>query len=140
MTDLFVDTSAFYALADKKDTNHRRARTCLAALQRKGQALVTTTDVFDEIVTLVRYRLGHPAAVTLGDQLSGSSWCRVLEVTDDIRRGAWDIFVRYTDQAFSFTDCTSFATMRSMHLLDAFTFDRPDFAAAGFVVRPGPGA
>jgi predicted nucleic acid-binding protein len=136
MTDLFVDTSAFYALADKKDTNHRRARAFLAALQRKGQALLTTTDVFDEIVTLVRYRLGHRAAVTLGDKLSVSSWCRVLEVRDDIRRGAWDIFVRYTDQAFSFTDCTSFATMRSMHLSEAFTFDRRDFAAAGFVVRP----
>jgi uncharacterized protein len=137
MTDLFVDTSAFYALADRKDSNHRRARAFLAALQRKGQSLLTTTDVFDESVTLVRYRLGHQAAVTLGDKLSASKWCRVLEVRDDLRRSAWDIFVRYTDQTFSFTDCTSFATMRSMRLSDAFTFDRRDFAAAGFVALPG---
>jgi predicted nucleic acid-binding protein len=136
MTDLFVDTSAFYALADKQDTNHRRARAFLAAVQRKGQALVTSTDVFDETVTLVRYRLGHRAAVTLGDRLADSRWCRIVEVMDDTRRSAWDIFVRYADQTFSFTDCTSFATMRAMHLGEAFTFDRGDFAAAGFVVRP----
>jgi predicted nucleic acid-binding protein len=136
MTEVFVDTSAFYALADKKDTNHRRARTFLAALQRKGQPLLTSTDVFDETVTLVRYRLGHRAAVKLGDELSDSRWCRIVGITDDAHRGAWDIFVRYSDQTFSFTDCTSFATMRSMHLSDAFTFDRRDFAAAGFVVRP----
>jgi hypothetical protein len=136
MTDLFVDTSAFYALADKEDTNHRRARAFLTTLQRKGQALVTTTDVFDETVTLVRYRLGHPAAVTLGGKLLESRWCRIVEVMDETRRGAWDIFVRCADQTFSFTDCTSFATMHSMHLPVAFTFDRRDFAAAGFVARP----
>jgi predicted nucleic acid-binding protein len=136
MTDLFVDTSAFYALADKKDSNHRRARAFLTALQRKGQALVTTTDVFDETVTLVRYRLGHRAAVTLGGKLLESRWCRIVEIMDETRRGAWDVFVRYADQTFSFTDCTSFATMRSMHLPEAFTFDRRDFAGAGFLARP----
>jgi len=136
MTDLFVDTSAFYALADKKDTNHRRASAFLTALQSKERALVTSTDVFDETVTLVRYRLGHRAAVTLGDRLVHSRWCRIVEVMDATRSGAWDIFVRYADQTFSFTDCTSFATMRAMHLTEAFTFDGRDFAAAGFVVRP----
>jgi predicted nucleic acid-binding protein len=136
MTDLFVDTSAFYALADKKDTNHRRARTFLASLQRAGRPLLTTTDVFDETVTLARYRIGHPAAVILGDRLADSKWCRVVDVGDDTRRSAWEIFVRYADQTFSFADCTSFATMRSMRLTEAFTFDRRDVAAAGFLVRP----
>src|SRR5438309_10565931 len=133
---MFVDTSAFYALADKKDTNHRRARAFLAYLQRKGQALLTSTDVFDETVTLVRYRMGHRAAVTLGDKLAESRWCRIVDVMNDTRRSAWDTFVRYADQTLLLTDCTSFATMRSMHLSEAFTFDRRDFAAAGFVVRP----
>ena len=65
----------------------------------------------DEIVTLVRYRLGHGAAVTLGDG----------------------------DQSFSLTDCTSFATMRAREITEAFTFDRTDFETAGFTVVPGRG-
>jgi hypothetical protein len=43
------------------------------------------------------------------------------------------IFVQYADRTFSFTDCTSFALMRTMELTEAFTFDRTDFRAAGFV-------
>jgi predicted nucleic acid-binding protein len=76
-------------------------------------------------------------AVEFGEKVAASKWCRVVEVTEGTRRGAWEIFVRYADQSFSLTDCSSFAIMRSMHVGDAFTFDRTDFAAAGFVVRPG---
>jgi uncharacterized protein len=132
----FVDTSAFYALADKRDTNHRRARATLKTLARRGGSLLTTTDVFDEAVTLVRYRLGHQAAVKVGQGLLGSSWCRLVEVSRETRQAAWEIFTRYSDQSFSFTDCTSFATMRAMNLTEAFTFDRADFGTAGFLVRP----
>jgi predicted nucleic acid-binding protein len=57
-------------------------------------------------------------------------------VSDDIRATAWQIFVRYDDQLFSFTDCTSFALMRSLGIGDAFTFDRRDYLAAGFVPLP----
>jgi predicted nucleic acid-binding protein len=132
----FVDTSAFYALADRGDVNHRRARAALAALSRSGWQLVTTTDVFDETATLVRYRLGHRAAVKVGAGLLASSWCRVVEISRDARQAAWETFVRCEDQSFSFTDCTSFATMTAMGLTEAFTFDRRDFAAAGFLIRP----
>jgi uncharacterized protein len=136
MSDLFVATSAFYALVDKKDRNHKRATAFLETWPRQRRALVTSTDVFDETVTLLRYHVGHGVAVAFGEKLVASRWCRVVEVTEPIRRSAWDIFVRYADQSFSLTDCSSFALMRSMQLADAFTFDRRDFAAAGFVARP----
>jgi uncharacterized protein len=133
---IFVDTGAFYALADGGESTHAVARTTLAGLERAGHDLLTTTDVLDEIVTLVRYRLGHTAAAALGDKLLTSSWCRVVPVTDEVRSAAWEIFVKYDDQEFSLTDCTSFATMRARHIIEAFTFDRTDFAAAGFRTVP----
>jgi predicted nucleic acid-binding protein len=140
VTAVFVDTGALYALADAGESTHSRARATLAALGREGRALLTTTDVVDEIVTLARYRLGHAPAVSLGERLFRSKWCRVVEVPDDIRAEAWKIFVRYDDQRFSLTDCTSFATMHARHLVEAFTFDRTDFLAAGFSVVPDPNA
>jgi predicted nucleic acid-binding protein len=133
---LFVDTSAFFALADGQDGNHARARRALSRLSRDGRELVTTTYVFDEIVTLVRYRLGHKSAKALGERILASTWCRLIDVTEELRDEAWRIFLRHADQSFSFTDCTSFATMRSMRLSEAFTFDRRDFAAAGFTPVP----
>ena len=137
MSAVFIDTGAFYALADTGESTHALAKATLEGLEKKQTVLVTTTDVVDEIVTLVRYRLGHAAAVTLGNRLLESSWCRVVDVTDEIRSAAWLVFVQYEDQRFSLTDCTSFATMRTMEIAEAFTFDRTDFLAAGFSVVPG---
>ena len=87
-------------------------------------SLVTSSDVFDESATLIRYRLGHRAAVAFGEKLQCSTLCRLIDVTNPMRTAGWDLFVRYHDQEFSLTDCTSFALMRSMDLVDAFTFDR----------------
>jgi predicted nucleic acid-binding protein len=136
VTPLFVDTSAFYALAHPKERNHGAAKRFLRLAARKKRALVTSTDVFDEAVTLVRLRFGHAIALELGDRVLHSRWCRMIEVEDRLRGAAWEIFSRFDDQQFSFTDCTSFAIMRSMSIDEAFTFDRRDFAAAGFAVVP----
>jgi predicted nucleic acid-binding protein len=139
VTSVLVDTSAFFALTDRSDVNHARARKALARLGRDGRELLTTTYVLDETLTLVRLRLGHPHAVTLGEKLMASTWCRILDISAELRQAAWEIFVRHSDQTFSFTDCTSFAVMRAMRLSEAFTFDRGDFGAAGFVVVPPVG-
>jgi predicted nucleic acid-binding protein len=139
MSTVFVDTSAFFALVDPTETNHRRAKAHLKSLLRGRHTLLTTTDVFDESVTLIRYRVGHAPALTFGTELRASSWCRLVDVTAETRELAWNLFARHADQSFSFTDCTSFATMQSMHVSEAFTFDRRDFGGAGFVVAPGPG-
>ena len=92
--------------------------------------------MLDETVTLVRRWAGHAVAVELGERIMGSGWCRLMDVTEADRRRAWELFRRFDDQVLSLTDCTSFALMESMDLLDAFTFDRADFGAAGFVCWP----
>jgi hypothetical protein len=136
MTALFVDTSAFVALADRQDAHHAGARRLLRRLTAQRRPLVTSTGVFDELVTFVRMRLGHAVAVKVGEHLLQTRWCRLVDVDDATRLAAWQIFARYQDQLFSLTDCTSFALMRAMHLGEAFTFDRRDFAAAGFTPLP----
>ena len=136
MKPVFVDTSAFVALANKKDRHHASARRFLRSLARSRRPLVTSTDIADEAVTLTRMRLGHRIAVEIGDAIFESRWCRLLEIDSALRERAWTLFRRYDDQTFSLTDCTSFAVMRSLAIEDAFTFDRKDFAAVGFVPVP----
>ena len=131
MSPVFVVSGAFAALADRNDRHHREARRLLRRLARKRRTLVTSTDVVDELSTLVRMRVGHAAAVRIGERLMQTRWCRIVEVSEDMRDAAWQLFVRYHDHVFSFTDCTSFALMRAMSLEEAFTFERGDFATAG---------
>jgi len=133
LTSLFLDTSAFVALVDRKDRNHGAAKQILKTAARRRRPLVTSTYVLDETVTLLRFKLGHDAAVEFGERLTTTTWCRTVEVDPDLRAMAWQIFVQYQDQMFSFTDCTSFALMRAMGLTEAFSFDRTDFGAAGFI-------
>ena len=136
MKSAFVDTSAFIALVDPKDCNHTAAKGALRAFATAKTPLVTSTDVADEVITLVRRRMGHRTAVRAGEALLRSRWCRLLDVDSATREAAWGIFVRYKDHLFSFTDCTSFALLRALNTTEAFTFDKTDFSAAGFVVVP----
>jgi uncharacterized protein len=132
----YVDTSAFVALANRRDRNHQAAKNQLTSFSRRRVSLVTSTDVADEVITLVRMKLGHDAAVKAGHAILESRWCKLLEVEANVRGEAWNLFVRYRDQTFSFTDCTSFALMHRFELHEAFTFDRRDFTAAGFTALP----
>jgi predicted nucleic acid-binding protein len=43
----------------------------------------------------------------------------------------WQMFKRYTDKAFSFTDCTSFVVMRHHGIWEAFTNDH-NFEQVGY--------
>ena len=136
MRAVFVDTSAFVALIDRADRNHSAAKRCLRRLAHIRRPLVTSTYVIDETLTLIRMDLGHSTAVAFGNRLRETRWCQVIEVGEATHASAWGILVRYDDQLFSFTDCTSFALMRAADIDTAFTFDRRDFSAAGFAVIP----
>jgi len=59
----------------------------------------------------------------------------MVEVNGDLRKRAWEVFVKYRDHRFSYTDCTSFAVMRQMGIDKVFGYDR-DFEVVGFVVVP----
>ncbi len=81
-------------------------------------------------------RVGDAAALTFGERLAETSWCRTIHVDGALRAEAWKIFVRFADRMFSFTDCTSFAVMRALDLTEAFTFEGRDFGAAVFTPLP----
>ena len=123
MERLFVDTTALAALYDRSDRNHAPALRCWKRFRKEAVELWISDYILDETLTLIRMRVGHGEAVRLGESLM-TSGINLLEVTPEVREAAWDIFVRYEDKDFSFTDCTSFALMREISVSRAFTFDR----------------
>ena len=132
---VFVDTSAWIAIYIKDDQNHRAARAQWEELIERKAMLVTTNYVIDEAITGVRAFAGHALAVELGEALFTSRLLRRVRIDEVMEKEAWSLFKRYDDQAFSFTDCTSFAAMQAEGLTTAFTFDE-DFSIAGFQVLP----
>jgi predicted nucleic acid-binding protein len=63
MGQLFVDTWAWYALADRYDRDHVAAQQAIDSLLSDGESLVTTNFVVAESITLIRYHLHHTAAI-----------------------------------------------------------------------------
>lgn len=125
---LFVDTSAWYAAADRGDTSNERAKQILAA----GEALVTTDHVLIETWLLVRHRLGRGAAERFWGGLRGGA-AAIEPVTAADLENAWTIGEAFSDQDFSIVDRTSFAVMQRLGLERVAAFD-DDFA----VFRYGP--
>lgn len=129
MKRVFVDTSGWYAAADSRDPDHSAVARWL---RRNTLPLITTDYVFDETITLVRIELGHPAAVRFGESLLASAAVQIVSIIAEDREGAWQIFKKFEDQRFSFTDCTSFAVMKRLSLAQALTVDE-HFLLMGFV-------
>jgi uncharacterized protein len=128
---IFVDTSAWLALADRSDQHHAAAVAKSSEIKRRKIALITSEYVFDEAVTLILYRISHRAAVMFGDSLVSSNIAVIEDVNELLRNQAWELFKRYSDKELSFTDCTSFVLMRRQAITKAFTFDA-HFKQMGF--------
>ncbi len=132
---IFVDTSAWLALYDKKDQNHKTAKEAAKYLKNKKIPLITTDYIFDETVTIIRMKVGHKEAVNFGNFLLRSKVVNIIEVNKMFKKRAWDIFVKYKDHRFSYTDCTSFAVMQQMKIDKVFGYDK-DFEVLNFSLFP----
>ena len=125
---LFVDTSIWYAAADKSDTSNSRAKAILSG----GEPLVTTDHILIETWTLIRNRLGRRAAERFWDALRNGVAAIETVVAADLET-AWEIGGSFRDQDFSIVDRTSFAAMRRLGIERAASLD-DDFA----IFRFGP--
>lgn len=136
MEQYCVDTSAFYAVKDLSDQHYAEAVAFMKQVQKSPSLrLVTSNFIVDESLTLIRMKLGHQAAIQFGRQIRESKIVEVIYITEAIEEQAWQIFTKYSDKDYSFTDCTSFAVMEERSLVNAFTFDK-HFAQHGLVMRP----
>jgi predicted nucleic acid-binding protein len=127
---IFVDSSFWIALSDRRDGRHEQATALLRTHQ--GGALVTTNHVCGETWTFLRKRHGHRAAVRFLDTTEGTARLRVAAASEEVEREAWSWLRRHDERVYSFVDATSFALMRSLGIREALAFD-DDFTAAGFV-------
>jgi predicted nucleic acid-binding protein len=133
---IFIDTSAFLALENRKDEYHKPALIFRDFLLQSKEPLLTSDYVLDESYTIIRLRAGHSIAVEFGEMIQASDLVEIKYVPKEILREAWHIFKSFADKQFSFTDCTSFALMESLQIRAAFTFDHHFNQYGKFDIRP----
>lgn len=132
---LFLDTGYVLALEISSDTNHAAASQHWRSLTADLSPLVTTSYVFDEIVTFFNSRGLHAKAVQVGDNLLSSAFVELISVDEALFAEGWAYFQQHQDKRYSLTDCLSFVVMRKRAISTALAFDK-HFVQAGFVKQP----
>lgn len=128
---VFVDTGAWFAYFVRRDPDHPSA---VEWVRQNRQPLVTTDYVFDELLTLLALRESRRAAVAAGNLLWAQQVADLERVAHDDLSEAWEVFQRYQDKDWSFTDCTSKVVIERLQIAEAFAFDR-HFEQFGTVTR-----
>jgi uncharacterized protein len=117
---IFIDTSAWYAASSTRDVNHRDA---VLFLSTAREQLYTSDSIIDETSTLFRSRSEDQHALAFGKELIEDGFTKVIRISDQDFLDAWDVFQRFADKQWSFTDCTSRVVMERLGIQKAFAFD-----------------
>jgi len=117
---IFVDTGAWFAAFVPNDADYALAE---AWLETNVSRLVTTDDVFDELMTLLKIRGEFQRALRIGAALLAEEIADLVWVRPDDVQHAWETFRRYEDKGWSFTDCVSRVVMQRLGIQQAFAFD-----------------
>jgi predicted nucleic acid-binding protein len=133
--ELFVDASAWIALADADDQHYAEAAKLYPDLLKNYRRLVTTNLIVAEAYILIRRELGHEAGITFLSRIKASPRIERVYADAELEAQAETILGRYQDQLFSYADAVSFALMRQRGIEEAFAFDKY-FAVAGFSLLP----
>lgn len=135
MNALFLDTGYLIALEAADDQHHREALKHWKIWSESLPLLVTTSYVFDEVVTFFNSRKRHAKAVELGNLLLESPSVQMVHIDQALFKKAWGHFVKHKDKSYSLTDCASFLVMKQFRIRKALTFDK-HFIQAGFEKMP----
>lgn len=130
---IFVDTSAFYALIDRSDQHHGKAKAVWPALLEDGITLVTTNYTVAETVTVLQYRISFEAACVWYRDVLGV--LQVHWVDENSHRLACELWVNLGRRRFSLVDCANYITMSQNRIEKAFCF-KQNYREQGFEILP----
>ena len=135
LDDVFVDTSAWVALADKDDSHHKEAAAGYPSIFKNHKTLVTSNLVVAETYIVLLKELRHKAAIEFLERIKASP--RILKIcsNENIETEAEGILAKYIDQDFSYADAVSFVIMKRQKIRTSFCFDK-HFVTAGFTNIP----
>lgn len=130
---VFTDTSAFFALLDRDDANHAKAKKAWTDLLGRDDTLITSNYVIVESSALVQHRLGIEALRGFYEDML--PLINVEWIDESVHRSGISALLAAARRKLSLVDCVSFEVMRKAGVKTAFVFD-PHFEEQGFRCIP----
>ena len=121
---ILVDTCALIAVRNADDINHKKAMEIMVPVLRGEYGKVFVSDyIFDEAVTLAYIRTGNKKFVYDIAKFTRSKPINLRFIEPSDFENAWELYRKFDDKHFSFTDCTNIAVMQRLDIDTLFTFD-----------------
>lgn len=96
MSKVFLDTSYLLALELARDQNYPLARQHWQSIGQPPPSFVTTSYVFDEVVTYFNTRGHHAKAIQVGNNLLFSPSVQFIHIDEAIFRRGWAYFQQHS--------------------------------------------
>ena len=130
---VFIDTSAFLAILDADDKNHRKAKAKWTELISSEAILFSNNYVLVETLALVQHRLGMGAVRAFNDDIL--PLINVEWVDEAVHKAGINALLVALRRKLRIVDCVSFASMRLLGVKTVFAFDA-HFEEQGFNCIP----
>ena len=121
---IFIDSSAFYLIINKSERLHKIAKKTFNKIILDNDILVTSDYIIDETLTLVSRKWGKYYAIEFWDSIKNSDILKVMKLSESQFYKTIDLFRKYKDHNFSFTDYSCFIIMNDLKINKVFTFDK----------------
>lgn len=125
--EIIVDTSALIAFFVRSETHHQAAQQyCRKNPQKRW---IILESVFDETVTWIRTRISSQASIQIGQILREEH--RYINLSDANDTATWEVFCKYDDKKWSYTDCSILVMAHRLKVFEIFAFDEHIHQMAG---------
>lgn len=131
--EVFIDTTAWIALANKDDELHPGAVALHQKLLIQNYPLITTDYILTEVANGMSKSCMRESAIGLIEKIRSSKRCIVVHVDETLFEKGWKLYKDRFDKEWSLTDCISFVIMKEKNLQKAFACDH-HFEQAGFTI------
>jgi predicted nucleic acid-binding protein len=128
MKRVFADSFYFFAVLNKNELQHERAKQFAATFPG---GLVTTDWVLTEIADGLARPPRREVFTALHDELVAHPYVQIIPCSSALHDAGLNLYRAHPDKAWSLTDCISFVVMEREGIAEALTGDR-HFEQAGF--------
>jgi uncharacterized protein len=131
--NIFIDTSAFIAILNADDSNHKKAKHSWIEVVSQDSILVCSNYILLETYALLQHRIGIEAVRVFHENILpvlAIEW-----VTEEHHEEGIKALLIANERNLSLVDCISFNMMRRLGIKTAFAFDK-HFKSQGFRCIP----
>lgn len=128
----FVDSVAWIALVNTRDSLHDNAREIFVNLRRQNYQFITTEFVLLEFANALSAPDFRVKAAAFVEGLQKAGNIEIIPAGSELFSLGLELYKNRPDKEWSIVDCISFVVMEEMKISEAFTEDH-HFEQAGFI-------